>query len=74
MNVYLTEELTSFDLLTPDCINVRLNYNDIKKYNIKYLFIHDNKIDEDLFKKYDINLKIVYNNSSEKIIIYKLNY
>jgi hypothetical protein len=72
--VSLTEDKTSFDTITPDYIDVFLNYNDIKKLNIKYIFTYDKNIDVELFEKYDIKIKIVYNNSSEKVLIYELDY
>lgn len=41
VNITLTNNDTCFELLQADSINVRLNINDMKKINIKYIFSQD---------------------------------
>jgi len=70
MTVNLTKEKTEFSIITPDLLKVHLNYQDLKKLNIKYIFtIKDLKND---FDDENIDNELLYEDG--RIYIYRLKW
>lgn len=70
MTVDLTREKTDFSLITPDHLHIKLNYQDLKKLKIKYIFTLNNL--ENDFKEENIKNKLFYEDS--QINIYKIEW
>jgi len=70
IEIELTSEETNYKLMNADWIVVNLNYSDLKKLGIKYIFTNSNKLID--FSKYDINASVDYSNSEEGVIIYEI--
>lgn len=68
MTFNLTNDNTSFELIALDNIKVNLNYNDLEKLKIKYVFSLDELEDE--FNSNNISNKRIYNDG--QIIIYEI--
>ena len=68
MSVVLTKNKTKFSLKSPDHIKIELNYQDLKKLKIKYIFALEDL--ENDFKDENIENKLIY--SDGQINIYKL--
>lgn len=70
MTIDLTKEKTDFSLIAPDNMRLHLNYQDLKKLNIKYIFtIKDLKND---FADENIDNELLYEDG--RIYIYRLKW
>ena len=67
MSFDLVHENTQFDLKAPDHLNVKLNYNDLIKLKVKYVFTL-RSIDDDL-KSENIKFDKIF--TDKQIYIYK---
>lgn len=68
----LVEENTSYNLITPDSIQVNLNINDLKIWNVKYVFSKNDL--EPMFENNLIDFEVKYHSPQEGYYIYKLTY
>lgn len=70
MTVNLTKDKTNYSLITPDHLRLYLNYQDLKKLKIKYIFtLNDLKNN---FNEENIKYKTMYEDG--QINIYKINW
>lgn len=70
MTVDLTRDKTEYELITPDHLHIALNYQDLKKLKIKYIFTLKN-LKED-FKEENIKNELLYEDG--QINIYKIKW
>ena len=63
--INLTEDNTSFELIQPDLFKLNLNYYDLNKLNVKYIY-SNKKIETN-----NINIKNIYDNDNSYIYLIK---
>lgn len=72
MNISLTEDKTSYNLVNPDNIQINLNVEDLKSWEVKYVLSRKNILD---VVDSHVNLcEVVFYNEIDGFYIYKLTY
>ena len=72
IKISLVEEKTTYNLMTPDSIQVNLNINDLKLWDVRYVFAKNDL--KPMFENNSINFEVKYYSEQEGYYIYKLNY